>query len=183
MIEEEREALISYISPVTNPQPQFIAKLENMVSSDVHSTDPFLLVYGAIVPKASPELQQRMILFLTSRMPEAETISTSLIHHILSLGNSGSPHASNYLIDYLGHPETDIQLVAIFAMRFLMDQPSVVKSLEDVVNLILQRIMIVIAKSLLYGCERASIKDKVKPFPKDLVVTLVALSLEDTIGT
>ena len=34
-----------------------------------------------------------------------------------------------------------------------------------------------IAKSLLYGCEGASMEDIVKPFPKDLVVTLVALSL------
>ena len=179
MNEEEREALILYISLVTNPQPQFIAELENMVSSDVHSMDPFLLVYGAIVPKASPQLQQRMVLFITSRLPEAETNSTSLIHHILSLGNSGSPHASDYLIDYLGHPETDIQLVAVFAMRFLMDQPSVVKSLKDAVSQpdITEDHLIMIAKSLLYGCEGASMEDKVKPFPKDLVVTLVALSL------
>ena len=151
MNEDEREALILYISLVTNPLPQLIAKLENMISSDVHSTDPFLLVYGAIIPKVSPELQQRMILFLTSRLPEAETNSTSLIHHILSLGNSGSPHVSDYLIDYLGHPEIDIQLIAIFAMRFLMDQPSVVKSLKDAVSQpdITEDHLIMMAKSLL----------------------------------
>ena len=171
--------MILYISLVTNPYPRFIAELENMISSDVHSTDPLLLAYGAIVPKASPELQQRMVLFLTSRLPEAETNSTSLIHHILSLGNSGSPHASDYLIDYLGHQETDIQLMAIFAMRFLMDQPSIVKSLQNTLSQpdITEDHLIVIAKSLLYGCESATLEDKVKPFPKDLVVTLVALSL------
>ena len=58
--EEEVETVIIYIAMVANPHPQLITKLENLITSDVHSGDPLLLVYGAIVSRASPELQQRM---------------------------------------------------------------------------------------------------------------------------
>ena len=176
--DEEKEALIIYIAMVDSPQTQSVVKLESLISSDVHSTDPLLLAYGAMVPNALPELQQRMILFLTSRLPEAETNSTSLIHHILSLGNSGSPHASDYLIDYLGHPETDIQLMAIFAMRFLMDQPSITKSLKDflITPELTEDHLTVMAKSLMYGCEMAVMHNQEKPYSRDLTESLVALS-------
>ena len=177
--DEEREAVIFYLAMVSSPQPQFVAKLESLISSDVHSTDPLLLAYGAIALNASPGLQQRMVLFLTSRLPEAETNSTSLIHHILSLGNSGSPHASDYLIDYLGHQETDIQLMAIFAMRFLADQPSIEKSLKDFLfePELTEDHLTVMAKTLLYGCERAMMENQPKAYTHDLAKSLVALTV------
>ena len=177
--DEEKEAVIFYLAMVSSPQPQFVAKLESLVSSDVHSTDPLLLVYGAIIPKTSPELQQRMVLFLTRRLPEAETNSTSLIHYILSLGNSGSPHALDYLIGYLGHQETDIQLMAIFAMRFLMDQPSIQKSLKEILAHpeLTEDHLTVIAKSMLYGCERETMENRAKTYPGDLTKSLVAVSV------
>ena len=126
---EEIETVIIYIALVENPHPQLVAKLEKLISSDVHSGDPLLLAYGAIIPRASPNLQQRMMLFLINRLPQAETNSTSLIHHILSLGNSASPRITSFLIDYLGHSEKDVQLTSIMAMRFLMNEPSIQKSL------------------------------------------------------
>ena len=177
--DEEREAIIMYIALVSNPQPQFVARVEGLISSDVHSTDPLLLAYGAMVPTASPELQQRMVLFLTNRLPEAETNSTTLIHHILSLGNSGSPHTSTHLIDYLSHPDTEIQLMAIFAMRFIMTLPEVEKSLKQVLihSEVSEDHLTVIAKALLYGCERAMMENEPKTYSKDLAEPLAALSL------
>ena len=177
--DEEKEAVILYIALAANPHPQFVARLEGLISSDVHSTDPILLAYGAIVPRASPELQQRMVLFLTSRLPEAETNSTSLVHHILSLGNSGSPQTSTHLIDYLSHPETDIQLIAIFAMRFMMSVPAIEQSLTDFLlkpNITEDHLHAMI-KSLLYGSERAAMQHQVKPYSSDLANALVVLSV------
>ena len=177
--DEEKEAVILYISLAANPHPQFVARLEGLVSSDIHSTDPLLLAYGAIVPRASPELQQRMVLFLTSRLPEAETNSKSLVHHILSLGNSGSPQTSTHLIDYLSHPETDIQLIAIFAMRFMMSVPAIEQSLTDFLlkpNITEDHLHAMI-KSLLYGSERAAMQHQVKPYSSDLANALVVLSV------
>ena len=178
--DEEKEAVAFYIALVDSPQPEFVAKLEGLISSDPHSTDPLLLVYGAIVPNASPELQHRMVLFLTNGLPEAETNSTSLIHHILSLGNSGSLNISNYLIDYLQHPETDIQLMAIFAMRFMIDHPPVEQCLKDflVQPQLTEDHLTVMAKSLMYGCEMAIMKNQPQPYSKDLAESLVAFSTE-----
>ena len=169
-----------YIAMLANPQPQMVDKLEKLISSDVHSSDPLLLAYGAIIPRASPELQQRMVLFLINRLPEAETNITSLIHHLLSLGNSGSPHISNHLIDYLNHPESDVQLTAILAMRFLMREPSIQKSLKDLLAQpdISGDHLTVIAKALVYACERAKMNFEEKPYLSDLAEALVALAIK-----
>ena len=168
-----------YIAMLANPQPQMVDKLEKLISSDVHSSDPLLLAYGAIIPRASPELHQRMVLFLIDRLPEAETNITSLIHHLLYLGNSGSPHISNHLIDYLDHPESDVQLTAILAMRFLMREPSIQKSLKDLLAQpdISGDHLTVIAKALVYGCEQAKMKFEEIPYDTDFAESLVALAV------
>jgi HEAT repeat protein len=177
--DDELEAIVMYIAILANPQPQMVNKLEKLISSDVHSTDPLLLAYGAIIPKTSPELHQRMVLFLIDRLPEAETNTTSLLHHILSLGNAGSPRISSYLIDYLNHPESNVQLTAILAMRFLMREPSVQKSLKDLLAKphVNEDHLTVIAKSLVYGYERAKIKFEEAPFSSDFAEALVALAM------
>ena len=128
---EEVETVTIYIALVANPHPQLVAELENMISSDPHSGDPLLLAYSGIISRASPDLQQHMTLFLMNRLPQAEINSTSLIHHILALGNSASPHVTSSLIDYLGHPDEDVQLTSILAMRFLLNEPSIQKSLKE----------------------------------------------------
>ena len=177
--QEEEEALTLYIALVANPQPQMVAELEQMVSSDIHSSDPLILAYGAIISRASPELQSRMVLFITSRLPEAETNSTSLIHHILSLGNSGAPRISNYLIDYLAHPESDVQLTAILAMRFIMGEPSIQKSLKGLAvhPEVTEDHLTMMAKALVYGCERAQMNAEEKPYESELAETLVSMSM------
>ena len=176
---EEKETLIVYISMITNPHPRIVAKLESLISSDVHSSDPLLLAYGAILAKATPELQRRMTLFLINRLPRAETNSTSLIHHILSLGNTASPNVSTYLVGYLGHPNLDVQLTAIFAMRFLMSVPLIQVSLKHLLSLpdTSENHIAMISKSLLYGVEQAKIKHQEKPYSNDLADALVLLAI------
>ena len=161
-----------------NPQPQFVAKLEKLISPDVHSSDPLLLAYGAIISRASPNLQERMMLFLTDRLPQAETNSTSLIHHILSLGNSASPNMSQILIDYLKHPEIDVQLTSILAMRFIMNQSLIQKYLQNMLYQLdfTEDHITMIVKALLYGCERAKVTNQVKPYSNNLAETLVVIA-------
>ena len=168
-----------YIAMLANPQPQMVDELEKLISSDVHSSDPLLLAYGAIIPRATPELHQRMVLFLIDRLPEAETNITSLIHHLLSLGNSGSPHISNHLIDYLNHPENDVQLTAILAMRFLMHEHSIQKSLKDLLAQpdVSGDHLTVVAKALVYGCEQAKMKFEEMPYDTDFAEALVTLAV------
>ena len=179
--EEEVETVIIYIAMVANPHPQLITKLENLITSDVHSGDPLLLVYGAIVSRASPELQQRMTLFLINRLAQAETNSTSLIHHILSLGNTASPRITSFLIDYIGHPERDVQLTSILAMRFLMNEPAIQKSLKELLSQpeATEEHLTMIAKALLYGCEHAKMNNQEKPFSSDFAEAL-AISAVNT---
>ena len=181
MNDEEVETVTIYIALVANPQPQLVAELENMISSDPHSGDPLLLAYSGIISRASPDLQQRMTLFLTNRLPQAEINRTSLIHHILALGNTASPRVTSSLIDYLGHPDEDVQLTSILAMRFLMNEPSIQKSLKDLLTQshVTEDHLSMIAKSLLYGVERAELNHQKMPFSSDFAEAL-ALS---TLGT
>ena len=175
MNDEEVETVTIYIALLANPQPQLVAELENMISSDPHSGDPLLLAYGGIISRASPDLQQRMTLFLMNRLPEAEINSTSLIHHILALGNTASPRVTSSLIDYLGHPDKDVQLTSILAMRFLMNEPSIQKSLKELLthSLVTEDHVTMITKSLLYGTERAKMEHQNMPYSSDFVQALV----------
>ena len=179
MNDEEVETVTIYIALLANPQPQLVAELENMISSDPHSGDPLLLAYGGIISRASPDLQQRMTLFLMNRLPEAEIKSTSLIHHILALGNTASPRVTSSLIDYLGHPDKDVQLTSILAMRFLMNEPSIQKSLKELLthSLVNEDHVTMITKSLLYGTERAKMEHQKVPYSSDFVQALVMAAL------
>ena len=177
--DEEIGTVTIYIALVANPHPQFVAKLEELISSDAHSGDPLLLAYAGIISRASPDLQQRMTLFLINRLPQAETNSTSLIHHILSLGNAASPRLTSFLIDYLGHPDKDVQLTSILAMRFLMNESSVQESLKELLYQprTSDEHVAMIAKALLYGTERAKLNYQPKPYSSDFAEALVTSSI------
>ena len=168
-----------YISTVANPQPRFVAELENLISSDVHLNHPLLLAYGALLPRASPELQNRIVQFLSNRLPQAEVNKYSLIHHILSLGNTASPKISEFVVNYLGHSEMDVQLNAILAMRFIMGETLIQTSLKEFLSGPTKNVdhLTMIAKALIYGSERARINGKKKPYSSDLMELLVSSAL------
>ena len=184
MNEEEREAIIMYIAFVANPQPQLVTELQTLIGSDVHSTDPLLLAYGAIIATASPDLQSRMIPFLLNRLPHAEMNTSSLIHHILSLGNTGSPHVTSPLIAYLQHPELHVQLSAISALRFMTNDSQVQEALTAHLSNpdVSEDLLVVVIQSLLYGIEAAKNNYQQKPFSSKLAAALV-LSAMDTNNT
>ena len=178
--EEEQQSAIMYIAFAENPQPQMVSHLESMIDSNSLSADPLLLAYGALISKASPELQNRMTLFLLKRLPRAETNSSSLIHLLLSLGNTESPHVTGSIVDYLQHPELDVQLSAIYALRYMTNDSLVQKALTAFLSQpdMSEDHLAVVTQSLLYGIEHAQNNYQEKPFSNELA-TVLALSAID----
>ena len=174
--EEEQSCIVAYIAFAASPQPQMISELENRIGNDTHSTDPFLLAYGALVAKASPDLQQRMTLFLLSRLPQAETNSSSLIHHILSLGNTESHQVTSSLTDYLQHPDHHVQLSSIYALRYATNDSLVQKALITLLSQsqVSNEHLATVLRCLLYGIEHAANTHTQTPFNVDLATVLTS---------
>ena len=151
-----------------------ISELENRIGNDTHSTDPLLLAYGALVAKASPDLQQRMTLFLLSRLPQAETNNSSLIHHILSLGNTKSNQVTNSLTDYLQHPDHHVQLSSIYALRYATSDSLAQKALTTLLSQphISDEHLATVLRCLLFGIEHASNTHTQTPFNIDFAIEL-----------
>ena len=173
--EEELNTVITYIALVANPQPQFVSQLEGLIGSDIIFNDPLLLAYGAIVSRASPELQQRMTVFLLNQPPHSESNSSVLNHYILALGNTASPRVSSSLINYMQHTDEDVQLTAIIAMRFLMNDTPIQNLLTNVLKQpgVSESHALAVIKSLLYGIEHAKNNHQEKPYSHELATALV----------
>ena len=158
-----------------------VSELEDRIGDDTHSTDPLLLAYGALVAKASPDLQQRMTLFLLGRLPLAETNSSSLIHHVLSLGNTESHQAASSIVGYLQQPDHHVQLSSIHALRYATSDSLVQKALTTLLNQshVSDDHIATLLQCLLYGVEHASNNHIEKPFNIDLGSALLS-SVMDT---
>ena len=177
--EEERNSVVMYIAFVTNPQPELVTKLENLIGNDVHTNNPLLLAYGAIVDRASPDLQRHMTHFLLNRLPQAETNQASLIHHLHSLGNAKSSQVASIIADYLQHTDHHIQLVAINAVRFVGNETLVQKALTDLLGQpnVSEEHLIAVVSTLLYGIEHAKNYHQPKPYSDELATTLVLAAM------
>ena len=178
--EEEQRSVVVYIAFTENPQPQMISELEHRIGDNTLSTDPLLLAYGALVAKASPDLQQRMTFFLLSRLPHAETNSSSLVHYILSLGNTESHEVATSLTGYLHHPDPHVQLSSIHALRYATDDGLVQKALITLLSQspVSDEQLATVLQSLLYGVEHASNNHLKKTFNADLATALLASIME-----
>ena len=174
--EEEQRTVVTYIAFTENPQPQMISEMEDRIGDDTHSTDPLLLAYGALVAKASPDLQQRMTLFLLNRLALAETNSSSLIHHVLSLGNTESHQAAGSIVAYLQHPNHHVQLSSIHALRYATSDSLVLRALTKLLNQphVSDEHIATLLQCLLYGVEHASNNHLENPFDVDLGSALLS---------
>ena len=157
-----------------------ISELENRIGNDTHSTDPLLLAYGALVAKTSPDLQQHMTLFLLSRLPQAEINNSSLIHHILSLGNTESHQVTSSLTDYLQHPDHHVQLSSIYALRYATSDSLVQKALITLLSQsqVSDEHLATVLRCLLYGTEHASNTHTQTPFNNDLATALTSSAMK-----
>ena len=170
--EEETKTVVMYIAFAEDPQPQVVAELERKMDSDTHPTDPLLLAYGALAAKASPDLQQRMTQFLLGCLSLAETNTSSLVHHILSLGNTESHHTAGSLVNYLTHPDHHVQLSSIHALRYATADSLVQSGLRNLVikSNVTDEHLATIIHCLLFGLEHATnTHDTEKPFDRKLI--------------
>ncbi|CAI8013732.1 hypothetical protein GBAR_LOCUS8664 [Geodia barretti] len=174
--EDEERAIVVYIAFTESPQPGMVSELEERIGDNVHSTEPLLLAYGALVARASPALQQRMTLFLLNRLPVAKANTTSLMHHIFSLGNTESQLSTDSLVNYLSHPDELIQFSAIHALRYATGECLVQKAFKLVVSQsnVSEDHVFAVLHCLLSGIEHASSKHTQPPFNLELAVSLVS---------
>lgn len=123
--EAERNSLILAFASVPNPSQEFVQWLEEMVGLGSETTN-LILVYGALVGNAAPDMEMGMVTFLTNRIPE-DTVNNQevLIHIIHALGNTKSPQAVQYIIQYMEHGNEDVRLAVITALRFFSHMTSV----------------------------------------------------------
>ena len=174
--EDEKEAIVVYIAFTESAQPGMVSELEERIGDNVHLTEPLLLAYGALVARASPALQQRMTLFLLNRLPLAEANTTSLMHHIFSLGNTESQLSTDSLVNYLGHPDELVQFSAIHALRYATGESPVQKAFNLVVTQYnaTDDYTSAILHCLLSGIEHASSTHSQPPFNIELAVSLAS---------
>ena len=153
-----------------------VSELEERIGDNVHSTEPLLLAYGALVARASPALQQRMTIFLLNRLPAAEANTTSLMHHIFSLGNTESQLSTDSLVNYLSHPDELVQFSASHALRYATGDNLVQKALLTLVTQYnaTDDYTSAILHCLLSGIEHASSTHSQPPFNLELAVSLVS---------
>ena len=95
----------------------FISRIQEILHSNVQSTDSLLLAYGALASKLSPEVQQQAVEFLLDKLNSVQEDSDSLVHLIHSLGNSASNLTLDPLLDYAASENLEVQLAAIYALR------------------------------------------------------------------
>lgn len=172
---EEKQKVLYQLAFVENPQPEMVETLEGLLSANPSPNDPVLLAYSSIVSKASPELQKQMVSFLLGQLPDVDFDERALNHHILALGNTESPIVIEYLQEYLNHPYQSTQLTAIYSLRSFLHNTSVQNLLEKVLNdpETTEAHVAMIAQTLLHGLQEAVQKKAPKPYPANLVHTLV----------
>ena len=107
-----------------------------------------------------------MTLFLLNRLPHAEANTTSLLHHIFSLGNTESQLSSDLLINYLRHPDEHVQLSSIHALRYATGDAQVQKALFTLASQsnVTQDTSSAILHCLISGLEYASSTHSHPPF-------------------
>jgi len=159
--DEEKDSIITHIAFIKNPNLDFVAKLEVLLTKKMATTDSLLLAYGALAATASSSVEQRIVHFLKRRLVQQResNATTTIIHLLHALGNTGSKLTVNLLLDHLTHSNSaEVQIAAIDAMRKLTAQ----QSIQDAFITILEsnpeeHIIEAITNTLVIGLEHSQI--------------------------
>ena len=162
--DEEKNSIITHIVFTNNAHMDFVEKLEGLITKETVHTDSLLLAYGALAANtSSSRVQQRIVLFLKRRLIQQMELNdtTNTVHLLHALGNTGSKHIINLLMDYLTHSDSmEIQLAAIGAMRKLTAQQSVQEAFVAILESNPQEVFIeAIAKTLFTGQEHSHVDE------------------------
>ena len=178
--EAERVDIIAFIAFIRGACPALLEELERQMTKSDDYLDPLLLAYGALASETTMASEQRIVSFLLSRLQQAPTNTTILVHFIHALGNTGSYYALDTVVSYLNHSTLQVQLVSISAMRKLVNDPVV----EDLLLALLQATpvsvehVVAIAETLIAGYKYLD-EEEVDYTPSlSLQMALVAATLQ-----
>ena len=178
--EPERVNIIAYITFIRGAHPALLEELEQQKTAADDYLDPLFLAYGALASETTAASEQRIVSFLLSRLQQAPTNTTILVHFIQALGNTGSNYALDTIVSYLNHSSLQVQLVSITAMRKLINDPFV----EDLLLALLQATpvsmehVVVIAETLIAGYKYLDEKDVDYTPSLSIQMALVAATLQ-----
>ena len=117
--DEEKETVTIVISTVQNAHMEFVAGLQEILSTMENSKekDSLLLSFGALASNAQPDVEIAIATFLVQQMNSVNNSDISAtVHLLLAMGNTGSNHVVSTIIDYVDHPSKEIQKAAIQAL-------------------------------------------------------------------
>ena len=159
--DQEQDKVITHISFIQNIHIEFIEKLEALMEKHTAKADALILAYGALASAASNGIQHRVMLFIKQRLVQQMALNdtSTTVHLLHALGNTGSRSITDLLFDYFNHRDSDeVKLAALGATRLITTH----KPVQDAFITILESdpeeyIVEEIAKTLLIGEEHSQI--------------------------
>jgi hypothetical protein len=98
---KERNTIILAIASLPTPSYQLIQMFEDLINESDETTN-LILAYGSLVANAGPRQEEKMVAFLTDKIPVDTSENTVVLIHILhALGNTKSPSALKYILPYV----------------------------------------------------------------------------------
>ena len=151
------------------------------MEKDTEKTDALILAYGALAATASSSVQYRIVSFIKQRLVQHMALNdtSTTVHLLHALGNTGSKNITNLLFDYFSHSSSvEVKLAALGATRKLTAH----KPVQDAFIAILESnpdecIVEEIAKTLLIGEEHSQNFGEHLEENNELLKCLVASSM------
>ena len=183
----DQESVIVHISFIEKAHSSFVQELEKLLDEGTEKADSLILSYSALASTASSRVQQSIINYVKTKLMQHMAVNdtTTTVHLIHALGNTGSKQIISLLVDYFWHSNSEeVKLAAISAMRKLTANPIVQDVLIDVLNSTRdESIVEEIASTLLRGEEFADRIGENIDENVHLLNALVVSSLEFTNNT
>ena len=183
----DQESVIVHISFIEKAHSSFVQELEKLLDEGTEKADSLILSYSALASTASSRVQQSIINYVKTKLMQHMAVNdtTTTVHLIHALGNTGSKQIIGLLVDYFWHSSSEeVKLAAISAMRKLTANPIVQDVLIEVLNSTREESLVEeIASTLLRGEEFADRIGENIDENVNLLDALVASSLQFTNNT
>ena len=133
----DQESVIVHISFIEKAHSSFVQELQKLLDEGTKKADSLILSYSALASTASSRVQQSIINYVKTKLMQHMAVNdtTTTVHLIHALGNTGSKQIIGLLVDYFWHSSSEeVKLTAISAMRKLTANPIVQDVLIEVLN-------------------------------------------------
>ena len=176
---KERNTLAAQVAFIHNPHPHTLQKIEHLITTSNESTDSLFLSYGALASKLPEETKLQMVNFLLNYVKPIQN-NSDLVHIIHALGNTESNVTNKILVNYLTHPDPNVQLAAVYALRYSMDSTSIQ---SEIINMLhskhgSKQFVEMVLRALIAGAEWNG-SPKVQPIQTELFEALVGSAKDD----